>query len=359
MFARELLLGFALVTSLAPCAVAQGVPARGEKVEGSLPLGNRPGNPTYEMPSGQRLISPFGERPVFSPDGGKIAFIGASYGDAFEYDLATGTVRNLTAHMPNQGFLRVHYLADGSLILAGPHVPAATREETRFKTIELFWLDAAATRPPVPLGITLFEGVATSAISNRIAWAEVTPNGAGLAEAKGTTLKIGDVVVANGGAHVANVREIVTTTADCMIEAQDFLPGDKGLTLPCYNFKPAPGGSMTEVISIDFASKAITRYPTPRNLYGEIEGVFPDGKRTLVECSGDRAAGMDMCVLDLDAKNPLYTRLTHIMDYGRWKYGNPVVRRDGRMIAAQVGSADVIDAGVGQGIVVIDLPKGF
>jgi translation initiation factor IF-3 len=68
---------------------------------------------------------------------------------------------------------------------------------------------------------------------------------------------------------------------------------------------------------------------------------------------------MDLCVLELTATAPRYTRITRIMDYGRWKYGNPVVSPNGRMIAAQVGSADVIDAGVGQGIVIIDLPQGY
>ncbi|WP_197277240.1 PD40 domain-containing protein [Sphingomonas profundi] len=348
----------AIALSLSAMSLPALAAPRGEPVTGTLPLGDKPGNPTYEMPANQRLISPFGERPVFSPDGRKIAFIGRSYGDAFEYDFATGRVRNLTGHMPHQGFLRVHYLHDGSFILAGPHVPAATREDTRLKTIELFWLDAAATRPPVPLKMTIFEGVATSRSSNRIAWTEVRPRGATWATADSTVLFTGRVAVSDGSATMSDVQE-VTTTTDCLVEAQDFLPGEKGLTMPCYRFGSKAGGPVTEVVSVDFATKKITRYPTPPNLYGEVEGIFPDGRRTLVECSGDRAAGMDLCVLDLKPANPAYTRLTHIMDYGRWKYGNPVVSPDGRTIAAQVGSADVVDAGVGQGIVLIDVPEDF
>jgi hypothetical protein len=331
----------------------------GAPLADELPLGRKPGNPTLEMPAGQRLISAFGERPVFSPDGKKIAFVGESYGDTFEYDLKTGAIRNLTSHMAHKGFLRVHYLHDGSFLLLGPHVPAATREETRNKTIELFWMDAAASRPAVRLGPIVFEGIATSPRSNRIAWTETTPKGGTLAAVKGTALKTAEVVVSGGSAKLINQQDVITTT-ECLSEAQDFLPGDKGLTLPCYRFgSTVKGGAATEVISIDFASKQITRYPTPPQLYGEVEGIFPDGKRTLVECSGDRSAGMDMCVLELKATGPRYTRITRIMDYGRWKYGNPVVSPNGRMIAAQVGSADVIDAGVGQGIVIIDLPQGY
>lgn len=344
--------------ALPAVASAQQLDFSGAPVTGSMPMGHKPGNPTFDMPAGQRLISPFGERPAFSPDGSKIAFIGKSYGDAFEYDVKTGTVRNLTAHTAHRGFLRVQYLKDGSLILVGPHVPAATMAETRGKRIELFWMDAAATRPPSRLGVTIFEGVATSRLGNRIAWTETSAQ-SGNDPSKGTTLKTADVVVSKSGAKLANIQQIATIT-DCATEAQDFLPGDRGLTMPCYHFRAkANGEPTTEVISIDFASKQITRYPTPPELYGEVEGIFPDGKRTLVECSGDRSAGMDLCVLELKAKAPHYTRITHIVDYGRWKYGNPVVSPDGRTIAVQVGSADVVDVGMGEGIVLIDLPKGY
>ena len=359
LFVRSLA-GAALIVGAGSAALAQGaLDFSGAPLSGDLPLGHAPGDPTYDMPAGQRLISAFGERPVFSPDGTKVAFIGHSYGDAFEYDLKTREIRNLTAHMPNRGFLRVHYLNDGSFLLLGPHDPAKTMAETRDKRIEVFWLDRAATGPAVPLRITLFEGLATSRYSNRIAWTENVPKGADSKDVKGSLLKTAEVVVAGGTPRLADVREVSTIT-ECRTEAQDFLPGDKGVTMPCYNFDPAfKGGARTQVMSIDLASGAVTKYPTPPELYGEIEGIFPDGRHSLVECSGDRSAGMDLCVLELKAAAPRYTRITQIMDYGRWKYGNPVVSPNGRMIAAQVGSADVVDVGMGLGIVLIDVPAGF
>ena len=329
---------------------------RGEAVPATLPLGNKPGNPIQDMPPGQRLISAFGERPVFSPKGDKIAFIGKSYGDAFEYDMATGRIRNLTDHAPSEGYLRVHYLPDGSYVLLGPRILGKTREETRHGRIELFWMDPQAMRAPVPLGVTVFEGIATSPRSNMIAWSQVTPEGAG--KKGSTTIYTGRVVVNGASAKLEDVQKIITTT-ECFVEAQDFLPGDKGLVMPCYLYGAGPTGVQTKVLSVDFATKKITEHPTPSTLYGEVEGIFPDGKRTLVECAQDRSKGMDLCVLDLDPKKPRYTRMTNIVQYGGWKYGNPVVRPDGRMIAAQVGSADVIDAGVGQGIVLMDLAPDF
>jgi hypothetical protein len=331
----------------------------GAPLADALVAGNAPGDPTYEMPKGQTLISAFGERPVFSPDGQKLAFIGHSYGDAFEYDLRTGKLRNLTSYMPHRGFLRVHYLKDGSFILLGPHEKAKTLEETRHTRIEMFWLDRDASRPAIPMRMTVFEGIATSPVDNSVAWTELVPRGVLMSQSKGTLLKTGKVVVENGTARLTDVKEHMTFT-DCSTEAQDFLPGNKGITLPCYHIdEAAKGGMRTEILSYDFASREVTRYPTPPELYGEIEGIFPDGRHTIVECSGDRSAGMDLCVLELKPRSPRYTRITRIMDYGRWKYGNAVVSPDGRTIAAQVGPADVIDIGMGLGIVLISVPNGF
>lgn len=323
----------------------------------TMALGNKPGNPALELPAGSTLISSFGERPVFSPDGSKVAFIGGSYGDAYEMDLRTGTVRNLTAHMPHKGFLRVHYLRDGSYLLLGPHEILADKEAMRFGGIEMWWLDAKASQPAQRLNVDVSEGVALSRERNRVAWAELPPGQTGIkafASAM-TTMKIADVAVVEGKATLTNVKTVMTTrdVPGCPIEAQDFLPGDRGLTFPCY-------GHQTRVMSVDFANRKVTTYPTPPQLYGEVEGIFPDGRHTLVECSHDRQVGADLCVLELKATNPRYRRITRIMDYGSWKYGNPTVSPDGRMIAAQIGSAkeSPVDAGAGEGIVLIRVPAG-
>jgi hypothetical protein len=350
---RLFLLALAVLLSCLSGPAAAQTFTRGEPVTGPMPGGSRPGNPLYDMPPGQTLLSAFGERPVFSPDGRKVAFIGKSYGDAYEMDLATGAIRNLTAHAPHEGFLRVHYLADGSFLLLGPHQPAATREQTRFGRIELFWMDAQASKPPVPLGVTVFEGIATSRRENLVAWTQFKLDPAG--KPLNTTVYTARVAMVQGRPTLVDRRER-GATSECFVEAQDFLPGDRALTMPCYHFGH---GDATDVVSLDFASGKITRYPTTPGLYSEVEGLFPDGRRTLVECANDRTAGMELCVLDLDPVHPRYTRLTHITDYGRWKYGNPVVSPDGRTIAAQVGPADVIDAGVGLGIVLMKLARDF
>jgi hypothetical protein len=355
MLERILMAALCAASGVSPAAAQSEGWGRGDPVPESMPVASKPsGNPLYDMPAGQTLVSAFGERPAFSPDGTKIAFMGKSYGDAFEYDLKTGKTRNLTNHAPNKGFLRVQYMADGNFLLLGPRFPAATREETRFSRVEMFWMDAAASRPPVPLGKTVFEGIAASPDSNLIAWSEISIDPAKKGPAS-TRLFTARVIAGDGSVRLEGVTKVAETT-ECFVEAQDFLPGNKAITAPCYTYGSAERAA---VISIDIASGKTTRYPTPGHQYSEVEGLFPDGKRTLVECADDRRKGMDLCVLDLDTAHPRYTRMTNIVRFGPYKYGNPVVRPDGRMIAAQIGPADVIDAGVGDGIVIIDLKPGF
>lgn len=176
-------------------------------------IGSKPGNPTFDLPSNMRLLSAFGERPVFSPDGTRIAFIGASYGDAYEMDLKTGAVRNLTAHAPHNGFLRVHYLADGNFILMGPRVMGPDRESTRNAHIELFWLDAAATRAPVALERTAFEGIAVSPRTNLLAWSEIEPRAKSFGEIDRTVIKLARVAMEDGQPVLREERQVLETKA--------------------------------------------------------------------------------------------------------------------------------------------------
>jgi len=92
------MLAVTLLAAMPLSALTAQTFTRGQAVPATMPLGDKPGNPIQDMPPGQRLISAFGERPVFSAKGDKLAFIGKSYGDAFEYDMTTGRTRNLTSH---------------------------------------------------------------------------------------------------------------------------------------------------------------------------------------------------------------------------------------------------------------------
>lgn len=340
--------------------------------DGRVPVGgpfaapSRDGDPLAHLPPGVRVLTSFGERAVFSPDGTKVAFIERAYGDAFELDLKTGALRNLTAHLPNPGFLRVHYMADGSFLLLGPRHVTANKEETRNGHIELWWMDAKAAGQAFPLGQTVFEGIAASPESNRVAWQVVEPR-VGVLSPKlplSVTLMTGRVVVENGRPRLDEVRRVATRDAkECMLEAQDWFDGDRKLTATCYVMDRSgrPGAkpvAEAQVQVVDLASGAMERIPTPLELYAEAEGIFPSGRHTTTECGNDQAKGLDVCVLELKAKEPGYWRITFAQDFGDYRFSNPQVSRDGRRMAFQIGLA-AEEAGSGRGILLMDLPSGL
>jgi hypothetical protein len=332
-----------------PLAANDEVAMPGEPLDESFELGSTPGDPLDNLPARMRLISHFGERAVFSPDSTKIAFVGKSYGDVFEYDIASGAVRNLTNHMPHSGFLRVHYMHDGSLILTGPVAMGSNPMETRFKKTELWWLDAAASRGVERLDQFLFEGVAVSPVTNRIAWVYNDPPGYEMSDGARAILRTGEVVKRDGRVGLENVRDLLVMPRDqCVIEVQDFLPDGSTVTTVCYGGKalivPVSGGPVTEI-------------PMPEGFYAELEGIMPDGKRSLFEC-GVQGKAMEICLLELKTDNPRYTRITRVTDYGDYRFSNPQASRDGSMMAFQFAKGGD-EPGIGRGILLMDLPKGF
>jgi hypothetical protein len=93
--------------------------------------------------------------------------------------------------------------------------------------------------------------------------------------------------------------------------------------------------------------------------YNEAEGIFPDGKYTLVEADrqvdelgGDRGMrNIDIWKLKLDGTGKDFQRLTRFNNFEGGKASNPVVSGDGRFMAFQfANTAD--EAGVGYGILI-------
>ena len=66
---------------------------------------------------------------------------------------------------------------------------------------------------------------------------------------------------------------------ECDIETQNFRPPEeKELTFSGYGYQG------TEVMGLDLATGKVTNYSKAPGQYDEPEGIFPDGKHTLVEC---------------------------------------------------------------------------
>ncbi len=130
-----------------------------------------------------------------------------------------------------------------------------------------------------------------------------------------------------------------------------FLINDSKMTFVCY--EPA---HLASVMTLDLKTKEVVNHSRAPGTYNECEGIFPDGKYTLVEADrqcaelGGRRGGsnIDIWKLKLNGTGKDFVRLT-FNDYEGGKASNPVVSADGKYITFQ--SANTADpAGVGYGI---------
>jgi Tol biopolymer transport system component len=90
--------------------------------------------------------------------------------------------------------------------------------------------------------------------------------------------------------------------------------------------------------------------------YDEPEGIFPDGRHTLVESDAHDRRGsgfVDLYRLKLDGTGKDFVRITRFADVPSFKASNPVVSDDGRFIAFQEARSGE-NAGVGHGLYVLD-----
>lgn len=316
------------------------------------------GNPADHLPANIQQITSFGERAEFSHDSQRVLFLSKQYGDVMEYTIRTGRIRCLTQHFKRHGFNRVNVLSNGDYLLTGPDETFdATSKEARLKArhfAKMFVLDRSLTKPPTPLGVVAAEGPAVSRSQLKIAWTHHIES-----EHRQTAISCGDIVYENGTPKLANTR-LVLTTKDFpegqqpkMIETQDFTPDDKAITLTAYLIE---NGHNTEGYLFDLEAKKLTNFTRTPDDYEEVEGLFPDGRSTLVE--RNRSVGKPWPMVDAwrvwfdGSKGP--QRLTRFLDFPGYKASNYVVSQDGRLIAFQLGvSGD--EAGVGYGVFLMEV----
>jgi hypothetical protein len=320
---------------LAVIVLGLGV-AAGQPTQGKSPLD--------ELPSYIKQVTYFGERADWSHDGKRLLFLAKTFGDAYEVELATGIIRPMTHRYFHEGYTRALYLSNGDILLSGSRTfdandPWASRDE---KQAELWVLKKDLSGPAAPLGVHCSEGPAVSRKNMRIAWTQ------------GGAFYLADVVYDAGTPKLANTKKILDKKDlpfRCDIETQNFRPPDeKELTFSAYGYQG------TEVMGLDLETGKITNYSNAPRQYDEPEGIFPDGRYTLVECDKHILKGSqydDIYKLALDGSGNT-ERLTHFNDYPGYKASNPVVSDDGKYVAfqfARVGDP----AGVGRGLLVMDL----
>ena len=311
-------------------------------------------SPADHLPPHIRHVTSFGERADWSHDGKRILFLSKTFGDAMELDVATGAIRNLTAHYPHHGYTRALYLSNGNILLSGPqefdtNSPAEARNRCTLSV-----LDKSLSQPATPLGVRCNEGPAVSRRRMHVAWTEWGDAASG----DSSQISEADVVSEEGTPKLANLRRVLSNgdlAFRCRMETQSFRPPDeRELIFSAYTI----AGDKCDVCGVDLATKKVTKYTDSADEYDEPEGIFPDGRSTLVECDRQNHQGpghIDLWKLALDGSGQC-ERLTHFSDYPGYKASNPVVSDDGRFIAFQMGRAGDA-AGVGHGIFIYDVTK--
>jgi hypothetical protein len=313
-------------------------------------------SPEDELPPHIVQLTRFGERADWSHDGRKILFLSRTFGDVFEIDVQTRQLRLLTAHYPHLGYTRALYLANGDILLSGPEQFDPKNPGPSRVQCHLYVLDKGGTKPPVPLGTKCSEGPAVSRKRMHIAWTHVAAQYPDQLPAGASRMLEADIVDVGGRPMLANQR-VVLDSRDlpfkCTLETQNFRPPqEKELTFSAYGYQG------TEVMGVDQATKKVTNYSNAPGQYDEPEGIFPDGRHTLVECDRQNHKGpgfVDLWKLKLDGSGES-ERLTYFSDYPGYKASNPVVSDDGRFMAFQLAKSTEA-AGVGHGIFVFDFEK--
>jgi hypothetical protein len=322
----------------------------------------REGNPGDHLPPHITRLTWFGERPQFSLDGKRILFLGSVLGEVYELNLETRAITPVTAHFRHHGFTRAFYLSNGDILLSGPiqtfdRTDAVAREEARRKSW-LSVLDKSLTKPPVQLGEMCSEGPAVSRKSLRIAWSlrwQQYPDRLREGESQIIT---GDIVYENGRPKLVNRKLAVDSRnwdRKCWsFEVQDFIPpAEDAVTLAAYLLD---GTNNTDVFRLDLTTSKLSPLTNTPDWYDEPEGIFPDGKFTIVESAPSRGKPwvmVELWKLALDGSGRK-ERLTYFTEYKGVAADNAVVSDDGRWMAFQMGRRGA-ESGEGFGIFLFDL----
>jgi hypothetical protein len=315
-------------------------------------------SPADHLPPHITRLTHFGERADWSHDGKKILFLSKTYGDALELDVASGAITNLTSHYAHYGYTRALYLANGDILLSGPLAYDTANPGPARNQCYLSVLSAKEKKKPVALGIRCNEGPAVSRHRLHFAWPEWISPKPGEGNLSSSKLFEADLVYTDGVPALANQRLIIDGAElpfRCTMEPQSFRPpGERELIFSAY----LDGGRQCDVVGLDLETKKITKYTDNSDIYEEPEGIFPDGKHSLVENDIQNHLGpgsIDLWKHALDGSGAK-TRLTFFSEYTGYKASNGVVSDDGRFIAFQMGKAGEA-AGIGHGIFLLDLGK--
>jgi hypothetical protein len=310
------------------------------------------------------VISEFGGRPAFSPDGKRVAFVGKTYGDAFEVDLESRKVRNLTGNIPHNGIVRIQYLRNGDYLITAPRIYQGPNTRAH---LEMWVLDKNLQTGLHPLDTEVFEGIAVSRRSNLIAWSVIKPKlgrGENWQRAYSRSAKhyMAEVAYRDGVAYLADKREILhEMPKECVfIEAQDFRDQDRELVYSCVG-PPTDGPVSISTMGAKLPNGPSVTYFRQAGIYAEVEGVSTDGSWATVEC-GSQSMGalppLDICRLPMRPNSQMTPLVVATAPGSARGVSNSVVSPDGRWIALQRSDSNDPDIGSGAGVYLLRVPYG-
>ncbi len=319
------------------------------------------GSPADHLPLHIKQLTSFGEQPEWRQDGRRVLFLGKVFGDVYEYELTTGRIIPCTDHFKHCGFTSAKYLSNGDILLSGPkeefdRLDPAARQHAR-EVCLLSVLDKKLTKPPVPLKATCQEMPAVSRKQLRIAWTHGSEN------TRQDRIDTGDIVYKDGVPELTNVKQVLQVSdfpekdrPKAWIETQNFVaPDDKQLTITAYEMN---GSADTEVYLFDLEKHELKNVSKSPDTYDEVEGIFPDGKFTLVERSphqGNHWPLNDLYKLALDGTGKV-ERLTYFTDFLNYKGTQGVISEDGKWMVFQLGKKES-ESGQGFGFFLYDLDR--
>ncbi|MCB1085496.1 MAG: prolyl oligopeptidase family serine peptidase [Verrucomicrobiae bacterium] len=316
---------------------------------------DRTGDPADHLPPWIRRLTWIGERPDWRHDGRRVLFVSKVYGDAYEYEMATGRIHSLSDHFPHHGFTRALYLANGDVLLVGPsetfdRTDKADRKRARHDIGRMYLLQRPFDHPPVDLGVEVDEGPAISRTRMNIAWTH----------GEQAEISTAEIAYRNGKPELANIRKVLDLSAfpagTRMIETQNFIPpADRAITLSAYQLG---GTKNTDTFTFNLETGELVNRSNSPDFYDEPEGIFPDGRHTLVEHADSKTSAwplVDLYKLSLDGSGTL-ERLTRFAEFPGYKASQGVVSDDGRQMIFQIGKSGD-EAGQGYGFFLYDFEK--
>lgn len=306
--------------------------------------------PKEKLPEFIRPLTEVGQRAEWSFDGRTVMYLTKAGGEVEEVDVKTGQITPVTRHLKRPegwGYYRALYLSNGDILLTG----GPKRHEAYLQI-----LHKDRQKPPRVFDLIIREGPAVSRTQLKIAYTKVQDK-----------IWIADIVYKNGVPELENNQLIIDNTDvvvdgiryEGMVEPQNFRPPHDNELIWAQYGHTSTGIFTAETFGYDLKTGSIVNYSKAPEQYDEPEGIFPDGRFTLIECDHHNPKGtafLELYRLKLDRTGKESERLTYFSDVPGFRASNPVVSDDGRFIAFQESRSDS-PPGAGEGLYILDLKK--